>query len=352
MYIQKTKEGSFRFYAGYKDPLTGSYKRATVTLPRNTTQSRIKAQRLLEARIEELTKKEPARPAVMTLAELVDAYAAAQAGILRPQTITRNTIIMSKAAEMFPGVPVDNLNARLVSERFSAWEAAGVTKNGRIRRFKTLMRWAYRMDYVKDISWLDKLPIYPDSVKARRDLKYLEPAELRAVLEAAAGEYRDVIEFMALSGLRIGEVIALEPSDVDTVIHVNKTYSAITGEIGPAKTADSVRDVYIQKELRAVLDRIDKSGPALFKRSGRQIDYYAFNKYFRELTARTIGRPLSTHALRHTHTSLLAAAGIPLDVISRRLGHADSKVSREIYLHVTELLKDKDAALLDAVTLI
>lgn len=70
------------------------------------------------------------------------------------------------------------------------------------------------------------------------------------------------------------------------------------------------------------------------------------------MTARTIGRPLSTHALRHTHTSLLAAAGIPLDVISRRLGHADSKVTREIYLHVTELLKDKDAALLDAVTLI
>ena len=352
MYSQKTKSGKYRFFESYTDPLTGIKRTVSVTLDKNTTVTRKAAQTALAARIEELTTQKPARPSVMTLSELVDAYAAAQAGILRPQTITRNTIIMRKAAEMFPGVPVDNLNARFVSERFSAWDAAGVTKNGRIRRFKTLMRWAYRMDYVKDISWLDKLPIYPDNVKARRDLKYLEPAELRAVLEAADSEYKNLIEFMALSGLRIGEVIALTPEDVDTVIHVNKTYSAITGEIGPTKTADSTRDVYIQKELRAVLGRVDKSGPALFKRSGRQIDYYAFNKYFRELTARTIGRPLSTHALRHTHTSLLAAAGVPLDVISRRLGHADSKITRDIYFHVTEQLKDKDAALLDAISLI
>lgn len=352
MYSQKTKSGKYRFFESYTDPLTGIKRTVSVTLDKNTTVTRKAAQTALAARIEELTTYKPARPSVMTLSELVDAYAAAQVGILRPQTITRNTIIMNKAAEMFPDVPVDNLNARLVSERFSAWDAAGVTKNGRIRRLKTLLRWAYRMDYIKDVSWLDKLPIYPDSVKARRDLKYLEPDELRAVLDAACGEYRDVIEFMALSGLRIGEVIALEPSDVDTVIHVNKTYSAITGEIGPAKTADSVRDVYIQKDLKPVIDRANKEGPALFTRSGRRIDYYAFNKYFRELTARTIGRPLTTHALRHTHTSLLAAAGVPLDVISRRLGHADSKITRDIYFHVTEQLKDKDAALLDAISLI
>lgn len=48
----------------------------------------------------------------------------------------------------------------------------------------------------------------------------------------------------------------------------------------------------------------------------------------------------------------ITAAGVPLEVIGRRLGHNDSKVTREIYFHVTESLKDKDAALLDAITLL
>lgn len=51
-------------------------------------------------------------------------------------------------------------------------------------------------------------------------------------------------------------------------------------------------------------------------------------------------------------SGISAAAGVPLEVIGRRLGHNDSKVTREIYFHVTESLKDKDAALLDAITLL
>lgn len=34
--------------------------------------------------------------------------------------------------------------------------------------------------------------------------------------------------------------------------------------------------------------------------------------------------------------------GIGIDAISRRLGHSDSKVTKEIYLHVTERLREKE----------
>ena len=34
--------------------------------------------------------------------------------------------------------------------------------------------------------------------------------------------------------------------------------------------------------------------------------------------------------------------GIDIDTISRRLGHANSRVTREIYLHITEKLKEKE----------
>ena len=350
MYWQKTKTGKYRYFESYIEPVTRIRKTTSVTLDRNTTKAKKQAQARLNARISELTG-ETGKPSDMTLSGLVEAYRAAQGQILRPQTLAHNVIIMSKVAEMFEGVPVDNLTARLVSERFSRLDAAPSKKNGRLRQLRTLLRWGYRMDYVKDVSWLDKVPMYPDDIKARRDLKFLEPEELKKVIESADAEYGLLISALALSGLRIGEALALDASDVDTVIHVTKTLSPTTGEIGPTKTHESNRDIYIQKELKEVFDSANKSGP-LFTKGGRRVDYYKFNTYFGDLTKQVLDRRLTPHALRHTHVSLLAAAGVPLEVIGRRLGHNDSKITREIYFHVTESLKDKDAALLDAITLL
>lgn len=58
----------------------------------------------------------------------------------------------------------------------------------------------------------------------------------------------------------------------------------------------------------------------------------------REKSELIIGRKLTTHALRHTHASLLLANGVLIDTISRRLGHENSKVTKEIYLHATQKL--------------
>ena len=350
MYCQKTKTGKYRFFESYVEPLTRIRKTTSVTLDKNTTKARKRAQTLLNARISELTG-ETSKPSNMTLAGLVEAYRASQADLLRPQTLAHNVIIMSKVAEMFDKIPIDNLSARVVSERFAALDATPAKKNGRLRQLRTLLRWAYRMDYLKDVSWLDKVPLYPDDIKARRDLKFMEPGELKAVIEAADAEYSILISALALSGLRIGEALALDASDIDTVIHVTKTLSATTGEIGPTKTHESTRDIYIQKELREVLDRANKDGP-LFTHGGRRVNYFKFNTYFGDLTEHVLDRRLTPHALRHTHVSLLAAAGVPLELIGHRLGHNDSKITREIYFHITESMKDKDAALLDAIKLL
>ena len=52
---------------------------------------------------------------------------------------------------------------------------------------------------------------------------------------------------------------------------------------------------------------------------------------------------LTPHSLRHTHTSLLAEAGVGLEEIMERLGHSDDEITRKVYLHVTRT-KKKEAA--------
>lgn len=43
---------------------------------------------------------------------------------------------------------------------------------------------------------------------------------------------------------------------------------------------------------------------------------------------------------RHTHVSKLAEMGIPLYVIQERVGHSNSKITEQVYLHVTKKVQD------------
>ena len=45
------------------------------------------------------------------------------------------------------------------------------------------------------------------------------------------------------------------------------------------------------------------------------------------------------HSLRHTHTSLLAEAGVSLPQIMERLGHKNESTTKNVYLHVTKAMK-------------
>lgn len=52
-----------------------------------------------------------------------------------------------------------------------------------------------------------------------------------------------------------------------------------------------------------------------------------------------IDKHLTPHSLRHTHTSLLAEAGVGLFEIMDRLGHQDDETTKQVYLHITNTMK-------------
>ena len=65
-----------------------------------------------------------------------------------------------------------------------------------------------------------------------------------------------------------------------------------------------------------------------------------------------LGRPITTRVLRHTHVSLLAESGVPLETITRRVGHDDSDITKRIYLHVTKRMKSRDNEIISHVSLL
>jgi|SRR5690554_6477039 len=63
------------------------------------------------------------------------------------------------------------------------------------------------------------------------------------------------------------------------------------------------------------------------------------NRMTRLLKLAGLNEELTPHSLRHTHTSLLAEAGVNLETIMERLGHKDDETTRHVYLHVTKSQK-------------
>jgi len=47
-----------------------------------------------------------------------------------------------------------------------------------------------------------------------------------------------------------------------------------------------------------------------------------------------IAPPLTFHVLRHTHASYLAMRGVPMAVIAKQLGHADTRMTEKHYAHL------------------
>ena len=85
---------------------------------------------------------------------------------------------------------------------------------------------------------------------------------------------------------------------------------------------------------------------------GSYMKYYAYRKYLAENSVKAIGRRIVPHTLRHTHCSILASKGMDLQAISDRLGHSDSKITKEIYLHKLEEQKEKEKRQLDSIHLL
>ena len=223
-------------------------------------------------------------------------------------------------------------------------------------RLKALLRWGYRNDYISSIAYLDKIERFKDvSHRKKIEDKFLESTEVKKLLDGMnITKWKILTEFLVLSGLRFGEAAALERSDIDLKkreIHVSKNYDCINDLVTTPKTDYSIRDVYIQDELlktckNALLlsqsDNIIQFSNFLFPGTVQEhVDYYAYAKYLRETSLHVIDRKVTPHALRHTHASLLMEQGVDIDSISKRLGHNDSYVTREIYLHVTKKLEAK-----------
>lgn len=229
--------------------------------------------------------------------------------------------------------------ARLRSKRHGPinYRAAPQDREGKRKRQATANRilivlraalnHAYREGRVPhDDAWRRIKPFRDVSAPVMR---YLSEAECKRLVNASASNFRPLVRAALLTGCRYGELTALVASDFNS--------DSGTLAIRASKSGKS-RHVTLTEEGQrffAELTAGKARGDLIFSRDGAAWGRSYQQRPLVEACKRAkISPHVSFHVLRHTHGSLLAMRGVPMSVIARQLGHADTRMTERHYAHL------------------
>jgi integrase len=167
--------------------------------------------------------------------------------------------------------------------------------------------------------------IKPPRVPAGR-VRYLQPTELRAVLEACPDWLRPVIALLVSTGMRRGEVLGLRWLDVDRKGNRILLPQTKNGE---------GRIVYLNRIASEALDCLSGGRSTDFVFSAQQgVTPEAVSMAFAR-ACRLVGiEDFRLHDLRHTAASWLRMQGADIHTVAQLLGHKDLRMAAR-YQHLS-----------------
>ncbi len=175
-------------------------------------------------------------------------------------------------------------------------------------------------------------------------IRYLLDEEAARLVNACAGDFRDLVVVALLTGCRYGELCKLKVNDFDR--------QAGTLQIRVPK-GGKPRHVVLSDEGRIELDRLtigrpqnalvlmrDTTVKQATKQDAAELRRAAWGPAHQHrpikeaCTAANIVPAISFHVLRHTYASRLAMRGAPMTVIAAQLGHRDTRITERHYAHL------------------
>ena len=190
--------------------------------------------------------------------------------------------------------------------------------------------------------------------RTHQEMSTYTPDEIRRVLRAADKDRNGHLWYLALSGLRRGEIAGLMWSDVNlgdgTITIARNRVQAGAGNVveGDPKTLSSRRTLPLDDGLVGVLKRASArhaqerlalgeahadSGYVAVNEAGEPYTPDTLTRMWRKLTTAAGVRPIRLHDARHSCGTALHLRGVPLAVIAKWLGHADASITARIYAH-------------------
>jgi integrase len=167
--------------------------------------------------------------------------------------------------------------------------------------------------------------------------------------------YKNILLIAVNTGMRCGEILALQPQDIDldnNVIKVSKTvtktdFATYTLKKG-AKTYAGTREIPFDKELKQVLinslaDRKENEFGLIFSVDGKIIRPSTMNNVFKKVCKRlNFEGDYNFHMLRHTFATRCIESGMPAHVLQKLLGHTDVSITINKYTSIFDKYKKEE----------
>lgn len=372
MWIEDLPNGKYKFFERYKDPYTEKLKKVSVTMEKKTPQAKNQAALLLQEKINKKLKTNNVKS--VTFGEIYSLFYRQWEKTVKEST--KHTYLFVDniiKKEINNDILLVNIDRRFIQEKLDKiLEEKSYQTATRVRiRLKNIFEYALNYSYIDNnevtFTSVPKPPETIEEIEQKRE-KFLTMEEIKKLIDSLNSKvynqkYGDMVLVLALTGMRYGELVALQLKNIDfqnKKIEIAGNFDSIHKIKTIPKTRKSIRNIKVSE---AALEAIKRQIIRLTERFQPLTDddyIFCFDVWNSPITLPTfsqiikkygaiagIEKNLSSHVFRHSHISYLAEAGLPIKSIMDRVGHANAKMTLEIYSHTTKDMEDKLVKTLD-----
>jgi len=353
---------------GARDPSTGRYGQRWVSGFRTKKEA-------TEAYEREMADRRSGRhvaPSKLTLSEFLKSrWLPAIEGTIRATTFDHHRYRVERTIVPALGhLPLQQLTPDDLERFYSQ-----LLKNGRLRGSGGLSPQSIRHIHATirralndAVRW--KLAQYNVAIGARipratqPEMKTWSPEQLHTFIDHVRDDHLFAAWFLVCTtGLRRGELLGLTWSALDLEegsLRVVKTIVNVGWRIVPSepKTQKGRRSIALDGATVAVLkehrtrqleerlawtEAYEDHDLVFCRENGTPLNPETFTLTFKRLAATAELPPIRLHDLRHSYATAALAAGVPVKVVSDRLGHANVGITSDLYMHVPDEM-DRAAA--------
>ncbi|MFA7050004.1 MAG: tyrosine-type recombinase/integrase [Patescibacteria group bacterium] len=153
---------------------------------------------------------------------------------------------------------------------------------------------------------------------------FLTEEECKLLLDNSDGVFKEMVFFAIKTGLRFGELIAIDWNDVnlsEQLLIVRR--SIVLGEMGSTKS-NKIRYIPLTDEVcQMLIQRVKKSGYVFSDNFGKPLKQHRCCDNLYSLCRRIGLRKIGWHTFRHTFASHLIQNGVSIKAVQELLGHSD-----------------------------
>ena len=248
------------------------------------------------------------------------------------EVISKERILKNHLYPVFARKPLDRITRDDIKAYRSKKLRAGLspkTINNHVTVLTRILGEAVESGLIPFVPRVRRLKVPPPQ------FDYLLPEEAHQLVEAAEGLWQVMILLALSTGLRQGELLALQWQDIDLAKRfLIVRHSLFRGRVGTPKS-NKERILPLNGAVIEALSTLKKSKSGfLFTNSkGKPLTDNECKWPIKKACSRAGIRQISWHVLRHTFASHLVQAGVSIMEVQRYLGHADIRTTQR-YAHL------------------